>query len=477
MLDKADIEAIHGATLKVLEQTGVFVDSPEALDLLERDGHSVDRKTRVVRMSESSVTEAIRSCAHNFRWHAREDRYSIDVVDGSTKFGPGSQCLYYIDPDTGEFRQAMLADGIASTRLLDALDTCSIAFVPTHSSDVPPDAQSAVSWAATIMNTSKPNYGSYGEEHEFELMLKVVEIVFGDREELRKKALFPGYICPISPLGHDKVMLRTLLKYSEWGLPVFVMVMALAGGTAPASLAGLLVQQNAEILSSVVIARCATKSPKIVYGSVSCPLDMRAGTAVTGSPEFSLLGVASVQLARFYGLPSDMGVQSDSKTVDAQTSYEKMQSALMATMSGADLAELFMGSTEAYNAFSPVQLMIDDEIASSVNRIAEGVKVDEDSLSVDVIGEVGPRGNFLKHRRTISQFRNEHHMARLSDRSTRQKWSADGSKDSASRAKERVRETLETHVPKPLEPESRRGLAALLRDYAKGFDQRRLEYP
>lgn len=475
VLDRADIEAIHGATLEVLDKTGVFVDSPEVLGLLEEQGHRVDRKTRIVRMSESSVTEAVKSCARNFRWHARSDKHSFDVVDGRTKFGPGSQCLYYIDPDTGEFRAATLADGLVSTRLLDALDTCSIAFMPTHPGDVPTDALSAVSWAATVLNTSKPSYGGWGEESEFELMLKVVEILFGDREELRRKNLYPGYICPISPLGHDKGMLRTLLKYSEWDLPVFVMVMALAGGTAPASLAGLLVQQNAEILSSIVIAKCVTKSPKVVYGSVSCPLDMRSGTAVTGSPEFSLLGVGSVQMAKFYGLPSDMGVQSDSKTVDAQTSYEKMQSALMATMSGADLAELFMGSTEAYNVFSPIQLMIDDEIASSVTRLAQGVRVDEDSLSVDVIGEIGPQGNFLKHRQTIAQFRSEHHRARLSDRSSRQQWSANGSSSAETRARERARAILDSHVPEPLEPGALRELEALVRQYSKTFDLGRLQ--
>lgn len=476
VLDNADIEQIHGATLEVLEKTGVFVDSPEVLDVLERDGYSVDKKSRIVKMSEASVTDALGSCAHNFRWHARSEKHSFDVVDGRTKFGPGAQCLFYIDPETGHYRPSTLDDGIKITRLLDALDTCAVGYVPIYPGDVHPDAMSMVMWAIGLIHTSKPCYGGSGDDKEFALTLRLAELILGDKELVRKRPLFPGYIDPISPLGHDKAMLATLLRYAEMDLPVFIMVMALAGGTAPASLAGLLVQQNAEILSTIAIAKCVTKSPKVVYGSVSCPLDMRSGIAATGSPEFSLLGVGAVQMARHYGLPSDMGVQSDSKTVDAQTSYEKAQAALMAAMSGADMAELFMGSTEAFNAFSPLQLMIDDEIASNVMRIAEGIRVDEKTLSVDVIREIGPQGNFLKHKQTMTQFRQEHRLARLSDRTTRQQWVANGSLRTEERAKERMRRILKSHTPEPLEPDVRRGVDLLLREHAKGVDPGLLDF-
>lgn len=474
VLGKADIESIHSATLEVLARTGVFVDSPEVLDLLEKNGYEVDRKTRIVKMTESSVDEAVKSCARDFRWHARCEKHSVDAVDGRTKFGPGAQCLFYIDPETGLYRPSTLHDGIVICRLLDALDTCAVGYVPVYPGDVPVDAMSMVMWAAGLIHTSKPTFGGSGDKKEIEMMMRVADLLLGDRELLRKKHLFPGYIDPISPLGHDKNMLETLLRYSEMDQPVFVMVMALAGGTAPASLAGLLVQQNAEILSSIAIAKCATKTPKIVYGSVSCPLDMRSGIAATGTPEFSLLGAGAVQLARFYHLPSDIGVQSDSKVVDAQTSYEKTQAALMAALAGADFAELFMGSTEAFNAFSPVQLMIDDEIASNVMRIAAGVEVNESTLSVDVIGRTGPQGNYLKHKETITQFRREHNQSRLSDRMTRQQWAASGARRTEDRAKERMQHLLRTHVPEPLEPEVARGMNTLLAEYAKGFDARLL---
>ena len=469
VLDKSDLDAIHGATLEVLSDVGVMVDCERTLDLLQKNGYEVDRVTKIVRMSEDKVMDAVKSCKKNFRWHARSEKHSFDVVNGRTKFGPGAQCLLYLDPPDHEPRSATLQDGINVCRILDALDSSSLGYLPIYPSDVPEHAMSVVMWAAGILNSSKPAYGGWGDDAEFELMLKVVDILLGDRERLRKVSLFPAYIDPVSPLGHDRGMMETLIRYSEWDLPVFVMVMALAGGTAPASLAGLLVQQNAEILSSIAISRCVTKAPKIIYGCVSCPLDMRSGTSVTGSPEFSLLGVGAVQMAKYYGLPSDMGVQSDSKTVDAQTSYEKMQSALMSVLSGADFAELFLGSTEAFNAYSPVQLMLDDEIASYAHRMAEGIEVTEDTLSVDVISKIGPQGNFLKHPKTLRHFRAQHSVAKQSDRSTRQQWTSLGRKDSDARARERVKELLKSHVPEPLEPEMLREMDELVKLYTKDF--------
>lgn len=97
ILDKSDLEAVHGATMRVLDDVGVKIDSPETLDLLVKNGFEVDRKSKIVRMPESKVMEAVNSCRKNFKWHARNEKHSIDFVDGRTKFGPGAQCLYYIN--------------------------------------------------------------------------------------------------------------------------------------------------------------------------------------------------------------------------------------------------------------------------------------------------------------------------------------------------------------------------------------------
>lgn len=475
VLENDQLDAIHSATLKVLERTGVLVNSDEALDLLEKNGLEVDRKTRIVRMPESTVSEAIRRCKSNFKWHARSEKHTVEAVDGRTKIGPGAECVYLIDPETDQARPPTLRDGIRCCRLLDSLDCVKIAYLPAFASDVPDGVRRLVVTVAGLVHSSKLTFGGSTDKSDVEMAMRLGEAVMGSREELRRRPLFAGYVDPISPLSHEHTMLEALLGYAREDMPVFVTVMALAGGTAPASLAGILVQQNAEVLSSIVLAGTVTKSPKIVYGSVSCPLDMRTGMSATGAPEFSLIGVGAVQLAKYYNLPSNMGVQSDSKAVDEQTAYEKAFSALAAAAAGADFSDLFIGSTEAFNTYSPVQLVIDDEIASMALRFSQGIEVNDETLSVETMAKVGPMGNFLKQRETITRFRKEHVAPRLSDRWTRMKWNQSGSKDAKKRAKERMDEILRTYEPEPLEPDVRKRINALLEQHAKGYTVESLE--
>lgn len=469
VLEEDQLDAIHGATLRVLESTGVLVNSDETLDLLEQKGMAVDRKTKIVKMPESVVTEAVKSCKPNFKWHARNERHSVEVVDGRTKIGPGAECVYFIDPESDRARVPTLRDGIQCCRLLDALDTVQIAYLPMFASDVPDDARKMVAMVAGLVHSSKLTFGGSADKEDVESAMRLGEAILGSRDELRKRPLFAGYVDPISPLAHEHTMLEALLGYAKMDMPVFVTVMALAGGTAPASVAGILVQQNAEVLSSIVIASTVTKSPRIIYGSVSCPLDMRTGMSAAGSPEFSLIGVGAIQLAKYYNLPSNMGVQSDSKAVDEQASYEKAFSALAAAAAGADFSDLFMGSTEAFNTYSPVQSVIDDEIASMALRFSQGIEVNDETLSVETMAKVGPMGNYLKQRDTMVRFRKEHLAPKLSDRWNRMRWDQAGSKDAKKRAKERMEEILRTHVPEPLEPDVKKRLDALLAEHAKGY--------
>ncbi len=465
VLDESDLEKIHGASLTVLGKTGVLVNSADALGVLKKHGLDVDEKTKIVKMPESIVMEAVKSSAKNFKFHARSAKNTFEAVDGKTKIGPGAEAVYYVDPDTGIARNATLEDGIKCCRIMDSMENVKIAYVPTYSADVPDRARRIVSMVSGLVNSSKCTFGGSLDKIDVELALRLGDAILGDREKLKKTPLFAGYIDPISPLSHEHTMLEALLGYSAMEMPVFVTVMALAGGTAPASIAGILVQQNAEVLSSIVIARCVTKKPRIVYGSVSCPLDMRTGMSATGSPEFSLIGVGAVQLAKYYGLPSNMGVQTDSKVPDEQAGYEKAFAAMAAFSAGADFTDLFFGTIEAINSYSPIQLIIDDEIASNAIRFAQGVAVNDDTLSVDLIHKVGPMGNYLKQMDTVRRFKKEHLAPKLSDRWTRTKWVGSGSKDASVRARERMAEILKTHVPEPLEPEVRKRLDAIVKEY------------
>jgi len=372
-----------------------------------------------------------------------------------------------IDLETGECRIPTKRDAEQLVRLMDALKNVHINYPPASLSDVPEQFSLAYSIAITIKNTSKCTMGSAHGATSARDSIQIAAALVGSEEELRKKPTIAGYIDPISPLIHDKEMTEGLMEYARYGQPIFITVMALAGATGPATLAGVLVQQNAEILSGLLMAHLVNPHTPVIYGTVSCPMDMRTGVSSTGSPEVGLLGAASAQIARYYGLPSDVGAQSNSKLPDAQASYEKTMSLIMAVMAGADLIDLFAGSMESYRTTSYEQMVIDNELAGMALRFAEGIEVNAETIAEEVIDRVGPGGNYLADKHTLDWFKKEHYRPKLSDRRTRADWEKSGGKDIREEARNRAKEILASHEPEPVDPTIWREIEMIVKDIEK----------
>jgi len=211
------------------------------------------------------------------------------------------------------------------------------------------------------------------------------------------------------------------------------------------------VQQNAEILSGLLIAHLVNPRAPVIYGSMSCIMDMRTTIASVGCPEQGLISAAAAQIARYYGIPCSVGAESDSKVPDAQASYEKAMSLMMAVMAGADLMDLFMGSTETYNTTSFEQMIIDNEMAGMSLRSAKGIEVNDETLATEVIDRIGPGGNYLADKHTVQWFKKERYNPKLSSRETRNVWERLGSKDIREKATKQARKILAEHEPEPID--------------------------
>ncbi len=472
VLSRDEIEAIHGATLTLLERVGVNVREPSALRLLVDAGAVHEEGTERVRIPEPLLMEAVRGVPKQWTWHAREASKSFRLGDGGrTRLGPGSACTNIVDYATGQARAPTEKDGDDLVRLMDALEFADINYTPVSlgASSDSSGYREVATLVRDLRNTSKvfvgPSYdGTMAREG-----LEIAKLLAGGEEALRKRPMMAGYCDPVSPLTHDRMMTETLLEYARWGQPVFLMCLDLAGASAPASLAGTLVQQNAEILSGVLIAFLVNPQTPVVYGSVSGTMDMKAGNAAVGGPEFGLMSAASVQVAHFYGLPCSTGGQSDAKIHDAQAAFEKGASLLASMLAGADMVDLYFGSYEGFNATSPEQILIDHEIAGYAHRYARGIEVDESSLSLDLIGTVGPGGSFLKDPRslrdTMSRMRTEWYLPRLFDRKVPDPTAP--RKTVLEIAHEAAAAILREHVPTPLDPELLKEANAILQRIRK----------
>ena len=450
ILSSDEVYDIHIATLEVLERTGVVVQDKRALKLLDNAGAIIDFKRETAKIPSYLIQEAVAKTPKSFVWHARNPKNNIRIGGAPTKFGPGGTCKNIIDMETGECRPPTEEDAVKLVRLIDALKNIHIVYPPTRSSHISVSVperriRGIKRLAMTIKNSSKCLEGGGIEG------LKIASALVGGEEELLKKPFMAGYVDPVSPLTHGKEMADVILTSAKFGQPIFMVVMAMAGATAPATLAGTLVQQNAEILSGLLIAHLVNPRAPVIYGSMSCIMDMRTTIASVGCPEQGLISAAAAQIARYYGIPCSVGAESDSKVPDAQASYEKAMSLMMAVMAGADLMDLFMGSTETYNTTSFEQMIIDNEMAGMSLRSAKGIEVNDETLATEVIDRIGPGGNYLADKHTVQWFKKERYNPKLSSRETRNVWERLGSKDIREKATKQARKILAEHEPEPID--------------------------
>jgi trimethylamine--corrinoid protein Co-methyltransferase len=236
----------------------------------------------------------------------------------------------------------------------------------------------------------------------------------------------------------------------------------MAGSTGPITLAGVLAQQNAELLSGIVLTQLVKPGLPVLYGSTSTNIDMKTGGLAIGSPELSLCIAAHGQLARKYGLASRAGgALTDSSTLDAQAGYESLFSLYTTLNSGIDFVLHAAGIISSYLAFSYEKFVMDDELCGMLRHFRKGLEVSPETLAVDVIKKIGHEGHFLGESHTIKRCRTEFWLPDIGDRSGLEAWWGGEQQDTADRCTARWKELLGSYQ----EPDLDKTLEKQLDDY------------
>ncbi len=469
VLSKTDIDKIHGASMEVLSRIGVKVWSPQALGLFAEAGADVDTKTMMVKVPESLVMSTISKAPSQFYFYGRDPSYRLLMGRRRVHFALCGQGVKVQDLD-GSVRLATVKDVENMARLADHCDWIHHSSMMTTPMDVPPESMHIHALWANLKNSSKTTDGYNLGSRWAEETLGLAAIVRGGMEELVKKPTLLGFTNPVSPMQLSKDLIEGAIVYAKHNQPILYAPEALAGGTAPATLAGLLVQQNAEVLSGIMVSQLANPGAPVLYGTVSAVLDMRSGATALGGPEVGLINLATAQLARRYNLPCrGTGGNSDSKLVDVQAGIETTLSLMHAAYAGMNFIYDSAGSLDGSITTSYEKIVVDNEICGMVARSLEGIKVDHETLAVDEIVRAGPAANFLASEHTRRMFRSEHFMPTLLDRRSRDAWEAAGGKDMASVARERAKQMLKEHVPKPLDRTVLRDGEAYVKKVTKGM--------
>lgn len=445
VLSAADVENIHEATLHIMETVGLDLMHPPALELLSRAGAKVDGER--VYFPTKLVEQEIGKAPDQFCLHARNPEKNVIIGGDQSLFLPANCPPFVSDLDHGR-RYGTLADYenfIKLTHNSRYLDMSSNVLI--EPSDIPVTQRNVRMLYAAMKYTDKCFMGGAMGRTGAEETMKMVALLFGiEEKKLPEKPRVISIPCSLTPLKYDQMMLECLMVYANAGQPVIVNSLGVAGATAPATLAGTLVVENAEILTGIVLAQLIREGTPVVYGGASTIADMRTGALSVGAPEMALNNVMTAQMARYYNIPSRaVGALTEAKQVGSQSAYESMMNLTSAVSCGLNMILHAAGALESINCMSYEKFMIDDEMCGMARRIKKGVKVTPDTLGIEAIKEVGPGGHYLSCSHTFAHFKTEFFMPQLGNRTSYDAWKNSDDKDMAVKANKSWKKNLEEY--------------------------------
>ncbi|MFC1558020.1 trimethylamine methyltransferase family protein [candidate division KSB1 bacterium] len=448
ILSKDKIETLHLSTLEVLRRTGVDVKEPDALKIFKKGGCYVDGER--VRIPSNIVEWALRNTPPRVCMCDRNGNPAMFLEENNTYFGNGSDTPYIINPFTQERRRAKIMDVENVSKAVDYLSEISFVMSGGVASDVNQEISDIYHFEAMVNNTEKPIVFTSWSLKNLKAIIEMAEVVAGGAEKLKNAPFLTLYTEPISPLLLAEESTQKLMYMAEKSLPVVFTPGLIMGATGPITIAGGLVQGNAEILAGYVLANFVNEGTPFIYGGAVLPMDMATSLMSYTTPEFLLATSAFTDMARYYRLPMfSFGGCTDSNIFDQQASLEGTLWTMISALNGGNLVHdvgyINNGLTTSFE-----QLVVSDEVIGFMRHITRGFEINEDTLALDLIDEIGPGGEFLTSRHTLEHFK-ENWFADLISKTQYTKWEEEGKTDLSTRANERAKYILDNHVPKPLE--------------------------
>ncbi len=450
-LSEREIQDIHDASIAILRDTGVMVHHEEILQLLGEAGAKVVQDHKIAHFPEKLVMDCIARAGKKYKIYGRDKSRAVNFGYGELILMSSPGQFGWIDTKTGQRRPATIQDAGDAIRLGDALDNINIVGVMAQPDEVCEKYRDVFLTGELVKATTKPTRCWVRNGATARYILEIYRTIAGGDAALRANPMVEAFLEPISPLQLPRDGLDIVKEFAQAGQPVSIGPMAMTSATAPATLAGTLAQENAEILAGIVVTQLLAPGTAVTYGGIPHIMDPRTSICSFGSPEQGLMALAMTQIAHFYGLPVYINVGlTDAKVPDAQAGMEKASTMLLGVLAGADTFG-HCGICGTDHAGSLLWLAFDNELMNYIKRILRGFEVNTETLATDVIKSVGPAGNFLAEQHTVEHFRQELWLSgQLWTRQSYDGWQARGATSFADRLAEHVNSILTTHTPQPL---------------------------
>jgi len=469
ILTEKKIEDLFGAALQILERTGSAFDCQEAINLLGDAGADISDPNKV-KIPSRLVEQAIHIAPGMINIYDRDGApaFVLDRKSGS-HFGVQPDSMNYLDPYTRQRRPFKVQDIIDHIRITDALENIEWFFTCPGYSVVPGALAERISVLQCALNSTKPIVAEILTVDGLHSMIETCEMIAGGEDQLRRKPFFIGTAEPVTPLLQGKEAMEKGLICAEKGLPHVVYGMPMLGATVPATLAGCIAIGVAEVLAELVVLQLKNPGTPVICGSLPSVMDMRTTIFSFGAPEMSLMVGAITEIYHHLGLPvfGTAGC-SDAAIVGAQAGIETTYQAMLSSLTGADLVH-DVGIIYHDQMVSPELTVLFDEIVEMVKVTTRGIEVNSDTLSMDLIERLGPKGSYIADPHTFKHFK-DFWMPTVFDRSYDVSKSLGSCEDQINKKTIAI---LENHEPKALDPEMVKELKKLEKSW---FDKEGVPY-
>jgi trimethylamine--corrinoid protein Co-methyltransferase len=371
-----------------------------------------------------------------------------------------------IDINTGEKRTSCLGDVRDIVRVADATEEVAFHWVAVSAQDTPVESRGLHEIKTVWENSTKHvQTESIYNVAEAKAAMEMAALIAGGKDKLKDRPVLSLMQCTAPPLGHDGGSLDAALIAAEHGIPTGFMTMASCLTTGPTTLAGNLAVGNAEVIAGTALLQLAYPGAPVFYAAAQTATDPRLGCYTGGGPEDYLFGAATNVLSDFYNIPLSMGAfATGAKEPNWQAGVDGSFSSFMASIAMSDML-LGCGFLHGSRIWSYAEMMMDCEIFSIIHKMMQGIVVDEETLALDTIANVGPGGHYLAQKHTRKHMR-ELYMPQFMDRRPYSEWETKKD-DARDWATNKARKILAEHCPEPLDPKINEEMEKIIRSVEK----------
>ena len=464
-LDHHEEDLVHSQSIRILEELGVLIRSNSVLRMLANAGAVVDEKKMIAKIPENVVIDALKSSPKEFRLCARDPKKDVILpAEQYPYIATNGLATYMTDLETGKKRATTRKDLAMFAKLADSLDEVGFFWPEVTAADVPVNAHTVHELWVSLQNGTKHVQGDSISADDAKVQTRIGALVVGGENELRKRPILSVVCCPIAPLSFEKHAVEGQIEFAKAGIPVVSMSMSLSGMSAPITIAGTIVNANAENLASIVITQTASKGAPHIYSSDSTPMNLSTGAINYFANECPMIAAALTQMARRYGLPcmiGGWGVEGDEPGI--QKSFNELLTIALTVMNGTDCCS-GMGGLESAKGASLEQMVIDAYLWSNFKPILRNITVSKEMIAFDIMRQVGQGGTFLTNPHTVKYSKELH----LPDKA-KLAWEATLSSRMIADAKQVVMKTLKEHEVPQIDRDIVRQGDEMIRQYEKSL--------